>query len=283
MTTISELEERLIPLRKMGLTQYQVKVYAGLVSLGYTTAYQISYITKVPYPKVYSTLDYLKEMGLVEESRGRPKRFRAKPPMEAITSLQDGFVKDLKTSVKEAISELKTVYSTVDLTEERGVWNLVGKRNVLSQMKGLLRASKERAFMAFPEIGKISPKGLTPILKELKRRHILVRILASQGDIKAVECYKGLADTRFVQGVENRYVIVDNSVLHIFLSKSDLGIDSWSAIWSTHKNCLKRSEEHFEYVWRYGRSRSKLMIGECPSRMLQIMTGITQKMKIQSR
>jgi hypothetical protein len=102
-------------------------------------------------------------------------------------------------------------------------------------MKGLLRASKERALMTFPEIGKISPEGLIPILKELKRRHVLVRILMSQGDKKAVACYKELADTRLVQGVENRYVIVDNSVLHIFLSKSDLGTDSWSAIWSTHK------------------------------------------------
>jgi len=280
MTTISELEERLIPLRKMGLTQYQVKVYAGLVSLGYTTAYQISYVTKVPYPKVYSTLDYLKEMGLVEESRGRPKRFRAKPPMEAITSLQDGFVKSLKTSLKDAISELKTVYSTVDLTEERGVWNIVGRRNILSQMKGLLRASKERALIAFPEIGKISPESLTPILKELKRKQVPVRVLAVQRDKKAAECYRGLADVRFVQGVENKYVIVDDSVLHIFLSRSDLGTDSWSAIWSTHKNCLKRSEEHFEHVWRYGRPRSRLVIGECPSRMLQIMAGINQKMKL---
>jgi len=273
MTTISELEGRLIPLRKMGLTQYQVKVYAGLVSLGYTTAYQISYVTKVPYPKVYNALDYLKEMGLVEVSRGRPKRFRAKPPLEAITSLQDGFVRGLKTSLKDTISELKTVYSTIDLTEERGVWNIVGRRNVLSQMKGLLRASKERALMAFPGIGKISPESLTPILKELKRKQVPVRIMASQEDKKSAECYKGLADMKFVQGLDNRYVVADDNVLHIFLSRSDLGTDSWSAIWSTRKNCLKRSEEYFEHVWRYGRPKSRLMIGECPSRTLQIIAG----------
>jgi sugar-specific transcriptional regulator TrmB len=273
MTTISELEERLNPLRKMGLTQYQVKVYAGLVSLGYTTAYQISYVTKVPYPKVYNALAYLKEMGLVEESRGRPKRFRAKPPLEAITSLQDVFVRDLKTSLKDTISELKTVSSTIDLTEERGVWNIVGRRNVLSQMKGLLRASKERAWLAFPGLGKISPESLTPILKELKMRQVPIRILASPEDKKAAERYKGLADTRFVKGMENGYVVADDNALHIFLSKNDLGTDSWSAIWSTRKDCIKRSVEHFEYAWRYGRAKSRLIIGECPNRMLQIIAG----------
>lgn len=269
MATISELEERLIPLRKMGLTQYQVKVYAGLVSLGYTTAYQISYVTKVPYPKVYSTLNDLRKMGLVEVNPGRPRRFRAKPPLDAITSLKDEYISDLNSSLKEAIIELKAVYSTVDLREESGVWNIVGKRNVLDKMKDLLKASKKRVLMAFPGIGNIAPESLTPILKELKRKQIPIRILASQEDVKVAKCYEGLTETRFVHGVESRYLIADDNVLLITLGKPELGTDSWSAVWATCKNCLKHSEEHFEYAWRYGRLTSQLLIGELPKSSAQ--------------
>lgn len=265
MATVSELEIRLLPLRKMGLTQYQVKVYAGLVSLGYTTAYQISYVTKVPYPKVYAVLEELGKMGLVEMSPGRPRHFRAKPPVDAVTSLKDKFVSDLNTSLKEAVAELKNVYSVVDIREERGVWNIVGRRNVLDKMKGLLRGCKARALLAFPGIGNIAPESLIPILKGLREQQIPVRILASHEDAEQAERYKAIAEIRLIHGVESRYLVVDDNVLLISLGKPELGIDSWSAVLATCKNCLKHSVEHFEYAWKYGRLKSQLRVGELQS------------------
>jgi len=268
MVTISELEEKLLPLRKIGLTQYQVKVYAGLISLGPTTAYQVSYVTKVPYPKVYSVLEDLRRMGLIEVNPGRPRGFRAKPTPSAVTSLRDDFVKHVDTSLRKALRELRPHYALVGRREERGVWNIVGRRNVLDKAKELLRGSRRKVLIAFSGISDLGTRNLIYIFKKLKEKQIPVRIVASRRDIEEAKRYRGLAEIKFVDRVESRYLIVDDNVLLIAIGKPELGPDSWSAVWAKCRNCLKHSEEHFEHAWRYGRQMSQLTVGD-PTRHLR--------------
>jgi sugar-specific transcriptional regulator TrmB len=261
LANMSELEQRLLPLRKMGFTRYQLKVYASLISLGLTTAYQISYVTKVPYTKAYTVLNDLRKMGLIVEDKRRPRRYKARPPANALTALRDGFVEGLDGSLGVAIRELRPVFALNERREDHGVWNIAGRNNVLDKMKDLLRECDRKALIAFPDIGNIGHESLVPILKGLKKKQVRVRIIASPKEMKYAQCYEGLADIKFIDGVESRYVVVDDGVLLIGPGRSELGPDSWSAVWATCKNCVKRSEEHFENAWKHNKRTSQLVVG----------------------
>lgn len=80
--------EALSKLKALGLTEYESKVYLQLVLKGELEAYELSKASEVPLPRVYQVLEELKGKGFVKEVLGRPKRFDAIPPPDAISKLK---------------------------------------------------------------------------------------------------------------------------------------------------------------------------------------------------
>ncbi len=73
---------------ELGLSLYQAKVLTALIQCGESKASDISQLSGVPRAKVYSVLDQLVDMGLVDKKPGRPIRYRAKTPEEIVERLK---------------------------------------------------------------------------------------------------------------------------------------------------------------------------------------------------
>ena len=71
----------------VGLSEYEAKIYLGLVSLGAAGARRLSLNCDVPRTKVYGTLKKLIDYGLVVEVPGSPKKFMATDPRVAFSTL----------------------------------------------------------------------------------------------------------------------------------------------------------------------------------------------------
>ncbi len=67
-------------LQKLGLTKHEAKVYLAGLSLGPSSASQISNFTKVKRPTVYLALTSLIEQGLIHEDSGKKTLFSAEKP-----------------------------------------------------------------------------------------------------------------------------------------------------------------------------------------------------------
>lgn len=240
-------------LRNLGFTEYDILVYGGLVSLGKTTANEISSLTEVPYPKVYAVLKNLGKMGLVEIYRGRPMKFRARYPREALTSLRENLMKNIDDSVRKALTELEPIFQKIAWKEERGVWNIVGKRNVINKSMELIETCQKRLWIAFPNLDTLPSRSMIPGLDSAKQREVDIKILGSEEDATEALHYKGKADIRLFGDINTRYVLVDNEVLMFSISRSTFGPESWSAVWSKCENLVIQSEEHFRLAWKYGK------------------------------
>lgn len=81
--------ERLVELlTSLDLTEYEARSLAALQTGGDSKASDLAERSGVPRPKVYGALSSLADRGLVEKIPGRPTRYRAKPPEEAVRVLR---------------------------------------------------------------------------------------------------------------------------------------------------------------------------------------------------
>lgn len=71
-------------LKELGLTEYETRAFVALVSSGPSTAGDLSEASGVPHSRIYDILSKLEKRGWVESQSGRPARYRAKPPSEAL-------------------------------------------------------------------------------------------------------------------------------------------------------------------------------------------------------
>src|SRR3970282_2098503 len=78
-------EEFLSKLRRyFSLNLYEVKVWAALLSRGVSTAGELSDIANVPSSRSYDVLESLEKKGFVIMKLGKPIKYIAIPPTEAV-------------------------------------------------------------------------------------------------------------------------------------------------------------------------------------------------------
>lgn len=82
-----DLEKRVRDLLKFGLTEYQAKVFVGVLALSEATATELVSLIDVPKARIYQILNELLEMGLIRKKLGRPSRYLALRPDIALTNM----------------------------------------------------------------------------------------------------------------------------------------------------------------------------------------------------
>lgn len=93
----------------LGLSMYQSKVLLSLIQHGEAKASDISELSGVPRAKVYSVLDQLADIGLVDKKPGRPVKYKPKPPEKIVERLKYNIQLDYSEQlrkVEEAEGEL---------------------------------------------------------------------------------------------------------------------------------------------------------------------------------
>src|SRR3989337_1255959 len=76
--------ELLNKLKDFGLNNYESKVWAALLSRGVSTAGELSDIANVPRSRSYDVLESLEKKGFVVMKLGKPIKYIAVPPSEAV-------------------------------------------------------------------------------------------------------------------------------------------------------------------------------------------------------
>ncbi len=101
-------------LEGLGLRGYQAKVLLALLQCGEAKASEISRLSGVPRAKVYSVLDQLANMGLVDKTPGRPIRYKAKEPEEIVERIRILIEMEYRERLKmigpELLMKLRKIY-----------------------------------------------------------------------------------------------------------------------------------------------------------------------------
>ena len=88
-------------LTKFGLTKNQALIYITLVSIGKSSAREISQVSNIRREEVYRILAELEKLGLIEKILGRPSKFKAISPEKALSFLIDLQKRKLNKKIEE--------------------------------------------------------------------------------------------------------------------------------------------------------------------------------------
>jgi len=105
-------------LKRLGLTEYEAKVYAALIRAGSKTAGELSFLSGVPRTKLYGSLRSLEKKGLVKTLHHKPETFAASSPNESLLPLAENLVKEAGESL-EQMQSLILAYESMKLMSSR--------------------------------------------------------------------------------------------------------------------------------------------------------------------
>ena len=171
-------------LKAIGLNKYERNLWAALLSRGSSTAGELSDISKVPRSRCYDVLESLAARGFIVVQPGKPLRYVAIPPREALERAKKRIMEDAKeTSDKmgrlaksEHIKELERLHrdniKTMQPEELTGA--LKGRYAMLQQIESMLKRAKKSIKFITTDTG----------LLELMENHLHLLKKAAESGVK---------------------------------------------------------------------------------------------------
>jgi len=217
--------------RYFNLNLYEVKIWAALLSRGVSTAGELSDIANVPRSRSYDVLETLEKKGFVVMKLGKPIKYIAIPPTEAIERVKKRIKQDANEE-EEKLEELKNSQILTELTQlhSQGIetqdpsemtGSIRGRDNIYTHLEYQLKQAKENVTIATTEEGLIRKTGeLLKQIKKAKERGVEVTFAAplSEKTKKAQEALSGIATVKNVSNTDTRFCIVDKSHITMLLT-----------------------------------------------------------------
>lgn len=120
-------------LKELGLTDNEAKVYLAALELGQATVQELAKKSGVKRTTVYTTIDGLKEKGLLSQTKkGKKTTFIAENPENLI-----GLSEARHQQLKNALPELKSIYNISETKPKVRFYE--GKEGYISVYDGILR------------------------------------------------------------------------------------------------------------------------------------------------
>jgi sugar-specific transcriptional regulator TrmB len=217
----------------MHLNSYEAKIYAALLSRGVASAGELAEISNVPRSRCYDVLEGLEKKGFVFPKIGKPIKYMAVAPEEAVSTIKKNIRKEenrmlqLYDEVKESeiFKELKGLYNSGInyINNDEISQSIIGKHNINLFMKDMLnRACKDINIVTSAEGAKRKAK----ILKKCTKKKCNTNINAPVRNLDV----RNQAIKIKNRDMGMRLVNTDDEIL-IFTSDEEIHPDSESAVW----------------------------------------------------
>ncbi|MBU1911718.1 MAG: helix-turn-helix domain-containing protein [Candidatus Micrarchaeota archaeon] len=157
------MEEQIQLLKKIGLTEYESKVYLAFLINHCDSASSIAKTSKVPRTKIYQVLEALAEKGCVDILSGSPLLFVAVSPLELLKEYEEQFselMKDIdfrrdkmrdKYIVDNYDVKIKEVLDSLE-NAKKEIWISNATENILKKLeKKLLQSNCDIKIVMFPK------------------------------------------------------------------------------------------------------------------------------------
>jgi sugar-specific transcriptional regulator TrmB len=256
------IEEReLGALRRLGLNEYESRIYLVLVRSGPIKAGEISFFGQVPRTKTYGAIRELERKGLLRVIPGKPEVYVPSSPSEVLTPLVTKLNKDVKDA-EDVVHGLTVTYESSkyvrrEMPKEAGeLWEIDGRQSIFNKLSQIMKDASKSINYCTSAPGLIRAyKAHSEILENAKKNGVTVRFLAQiskENSSVAGELREVVELKRLEKPFTNGFVSVDAKELVIVESRpDDLRTDRGTdlAIWTTNKQLIELYEQLFERLW----------------------------------
>ena len=158
-----------LELRKLGLTEKEVKVYLAGLELGPSSVQNITKVAKITRPTTYEIIKKLEEKGLFAENKEKGKKFFTAQPPESIL----GILRTQKREIEEKERELIRIIASLETRysgEKEGIKVYKGKEGLEMLEEIISFSSTPEILIVNPRISPIGAQKRKKIFQEIKKR-----------------------------------------------------------------------------------------------------------------
>ena len=257
-------------LRNLGLNLYERKLWVALLAKGSATAGELSEMAGVPRSRTYDVLESLAEKGFVVIQTGKPIRFIAVSPEEALERVKKKLEEKIRETIarieelknSDVMKELTQLYSkgikTISPEELTGA--IKGKFSLHQQLDSMFKgASKNISIVTTPEGLKEIVANHLESLKLAKERGVEIRI-ATSGKVMSdvLNSLKDIAEIRVIDekkvSLGGRFFLVDNTQFILSLTDPKLQAPQDIALWSKSQHASANVlSPMFNFLWEHSK------------------------------
>lgn len=247
----------LAKLREFGLNTYEAKTWAAILSKGTATASTLSELASVPRSRCYDVLESLEKKGFIMARVGRPMKYIAVNPEEAIerVKLQLHKITEEKVNALEQlkqskiISDLNQLHKTgmKDVNHEDLTGVIKQKKNVDSHLSSMIRNAKNEVLIVTDAQDLILKAALIQNLLPSLSIKPTIRILTQKTSetLSISKRLKGFAEVKTTNQL-SRFCVADNAATLLLSSTND---SDESAIWVNAPEFVNSLKDLFETKW----------------------------------
>jgi len=257
-------EKDVAALKRLGLTEYESRIYLAVIRMGSIKASEVSFHGRVPRTKTYGVMRELERKGLLNVTPGKPEIFSVRSPAEVLMPLVTGLESDVKESTS-LIQRLARVYEATAVVKDRHpkqareMWIIEGRGTVLAKMNELFSGASKSINYCTSANGLIRAyRANSESLEKARKRGVNVRILSAISPDNAA-VVREMEEIVSIQTIEKtfpaqfaNFVSVDSSELLITEVKpDDLSTDRGSdfAVWNRSKLAVGLHDQLFTRLW----------------------------------
>jgi len=245
-------------LRKIGLTENEIKIYLSLLKTGLSTAYEIGKNTGIYRVHVYDKLEQLMDKGLVTHVyQGAKKYFQATHPAKLKQFLEDQ-KRELDVQEQEINNILPELEAMTKIPkEDTFVEVFKGKEGLKYFLKDIIKTKKEVLITGIDDqkYQDALPIFMKQYFRELRKNHIPERVITIkklgvflfQKELSPTTNYRFLKEKQF--NPTNTFVYGINVV-----------IVAWgtpvTAVMIKNKDIAETYRGHFEHLWNIASKES---------------------------
>ena len=236
-------------LKGLGLTDYEARAYLSLVEFGPLAANEISGSSNIPYSKVHNILSNLEEKGWLTVEAGRPNRYSARPPAEALEASKLKLLGQRKGYEDQVVSELAPLYEKRTDREKPDIWIIRGEFNILKKLRDVVNKAQREIMITLPSVSAETIQLLNIALLRFQGTGMKIMIMATKDlNEKDLRQFTVFAEVRVREKMYGGGVIVDekDTILLIGEEKEPRSV---FAIWSDHIGLTKLAKDYFQYLW----------------------------------
>ncbi|MEM3754925.1 MAG: helix-turn-helix domain-containing protein, partial [Candidatus Bathyarchaeia archaeon] len=131
-------------LQELGLATNEAKVYITLLTIGASSATEISRSSGIPQPRIYDIMSKLEERGFIEVLHyGKRRKYQAVNPELALNRLIENY-SIARNSFLKNLKELQIG----KVMEPSVVWIINGRGNIITKMIEMINNAKYEVILA---------------------------------------------------------------------------------------------------------------------------------------
>ena len=247
-----------------GLNQYEVKIWAALLSRGISTAGELSEISRVPRSRSYDILESLENKGFIIVKLDKPIKYLAVDPKTVVERVKKNIKDDAEKNIiklqeltkNEVQNELNSLYKNgIDFVEPADLSGAIrGRHNIYAHLESMVKKANKSVTLVTTSKGVLRKMdALAPTLTKLSKKGVKIRVVAPKTDenAKTMKDITKIASVKDIKHVDARYVIVDGKEMMFMMMKDDDVHPSYDlGIWVSTPYFANAMENLMDVSWK---------------------------------